>query len=197
MAEKTAFLTQVKEALIPIEEIIDIRLDGYRPAAVLLPLILVNGTWKLLFIHRSHNGEFHRGEVAFPGGGAEEEDKDLVATALRETREELGIPEKEITILGFLNSLTTVSRYVVTPIVGHVDWPVNLILETSEVLRVFSIPLDWLSDKANWHQQDVDILNRGKVSTVVYDEFDHEILWGLSAKITHAFIEKINKRGHR
>jgi 8-oxo-dGTP pyrophosphatase MutT (NUDIX family) len=197
MDDKTLFLNQVKESLIPLDELKEIKLEGHRPAAVLLPLFQEAGEWSLLFIHRAHNGEFHRGEVAFPGGGAEVEDHDLVATALRETREELGIPAERVNVLGFLNSLATVSRYIVTPIVGYIESPINLTIETSEVLRAFSIPLDWLSDPANWHHNEVDILNRGKVSTVVYNEFDHEILWGLSAKITQSFIERINKRGHR
>lgn len=191
MIGDTVFLETVKNSILPISALKNLKVEGLRPAAVLMPLICEDEKWKLLFIRRSDVGEIHRGEVAFPGGGMETSDGDLVATALRETREELGIPGQRIRTLGFLSSLATVSNYLVTPIVGYLDWPGELQLEQQEVVRAFTIPLEWLADKDNWKSREMDIPGRGTINTVVYKEFNGETLWGLTARMTQNLLDRI------
>jgi 8-oxo-dGTP pyrophosphatase MutT (NUDIX family) len=165
-------------------------------AAILVPLFLEQGTLKLLYIHRSDIGELHRGEVAFPGGSVEPEDANNFQTALRETKEELGIEAPEIQILGRLPQLPTVTKYAVTPVVGKLNWPTKISQNYIEVERFFSIPLNWLMDENNWEEKTFEIPNRGTVSTIVYKTYDHEILWGFTAKVTQMLIELI-KKGER
>ena len=192
--ENWLFINHLTSDLVPISLANPQQLDHLRLAAVLMPLFFEEGVWKLLFIHRSEMGEFHRGEVAFPGGAKEIEDQSIADTAKRETHEELGISPDQISILGSLWPIQTISNYFVTPIVGVLNWPLIIKQNKEEVARVFSIPLDWLMDDSNWRIREFDILGKGKINTIVYNLFDGEQLWGFSAKITQTLIQLIKKR---
>lgn len=189
MEEQSNLIEKIQNKLLPIEQLEDINSNGLKPAAVLIPFILDEGQWKLLFIHRSNKGEFHKGEVAFPGGARERKDVTLVDTALRETYEELGIPIEKIKILGFVHSFSTVSNYLVTPIIGIVEWPLRLIIEKDEVERAFSIPLDWLKDPANWTNRDFVMRNGESRNTIFYELYDDEVLWGITARMTTEIVD--------
>ncbi|MCD2499149.1 NUDIX hydrolase [Microbacterium nymphoidis] len=92
----------------------------------------------------------HAGEVAFPGGGAEPEDADIVATALREANEEIGVDAADVDILAQLPEVGTVSDFRVTPVIGWRKAPQHYVSvdegETADVLRV---SVAWLLDPAN------------------------------------------------
>ncbi len=169
-----------------------------REASVLIPLLKQNDDWHVLYIRRSKNlHDRHSGQVAFPGGASEGGDQDAIDTALRETREEIGISRDNITVVGTLPAYETVSYFRVTPIVGLLAWPCTMKLQTSEVARAFTIPLDWLLDDSHYtlrdRQQDTkqsgttrDVSRRRQV--VYFDEYDGEVLWGASARITLNFL---------
>ena len=167
--------------------------ENVRMAAVLVPLIHKDGEWQLLFTRRSAELVEHSGEVSFPGGSVEKGDRDFIQTALRETWEETGIPSSKIEILGDLNLFWTVSHYCLKPIVGVVDWPLPLTLNPPEVERAFSIPLSWLADQSNWQEVLWQSTNGGMVPVIIYNPFDGEKLWGITAKITQEFLRKIQK----
>ncbi|MPM12641.1 putative Nudix hydrolase NudL [bioreactor metagenome] len=188
------FIEQIKSVLEPLEKISDFQADGLRSAAVLLPFVKIADEWHVLFIHRADKGEFHRGEVAFPGGGREIGDHTLVETAKRETWEELGISTERIHAIGFLPPIPTISRYWVTPIIGIIDWPTPILVNPEEVKHFFTIPYKWLADPENWQEHELDIPERGKVLTIDYRRYQEEHLWGISARITNLLIERINKR---
>ena len=120
-----------------------------RPAGVLIPLICQDGEWQVLFIRRTESLATHKGQVAFPGGGSEAVDENIESTALRETYEEVGIRQENIHILGRLDTLKTNSGFLVTPIVGAVQIPIQLKLQPEEVARAFTIPLSWLADASH------------------------------------------------
>jgi 8-oxo-dGTP pyrophosphatase MutT (NUDIX family) len=184
---------QIKRELAAFASFKSLPDKNLKPAAVLVPILNDNGIWKCLFIRRSEIGEFHKGEVAFPGGGEETGDENIIQTALRETNEELGIVSTDIEVLGTLPEMKTISNYRVTPVIGIIKWPVNLTPSQDEVARVFSIPITWLMDGAHWKMSEIDIANRGKISTIIYDPYDGENLWGLTARITQLLIEIIKK----
>jgi 8-oxo-dGTP pyrophosphatase MutT (NUDIX family) len=192
--EESSLIKRIQEGLYPVNSKNDVIEDHLKQAAILVPLFFDKGIWKLLFIRRSNIGEFHRGEVAFPGGGKESVDQNMAETALRETREELGILPENIQILGEMKPLPTISKYFVTPIVGLLKTPMEIKPNSIEVARVFSIPLDWLMNDENWGLNTFEIDNRGKISTIVYNTFDEEKLWGFTAKVTQNLIEVINKK---
>jgi len=161
-----------------------------RPAAVLVPMFRHLEAWHLLFIRRTeYPGDHHSGEVAFPGGQSELGDADAAATALREAREEIGLDPERVVVLGELQPLHTASDYLITPVVGEIPWPLALRPDPSEVARVFGIPLAWLGDAANrriltWPAPD----HPEAREVVFYDQFDQELLWGVSARITVDFL---------
>lgn len=162
-------------------------------AAVLVPLLKKDGEWSLLFTRRADNLVDHRGEVSFPGGAVEKMDHDFVATALRETWEEIGLPPDKITILGSLHAFHTVSGYFLKPVIGVMDWPVDVRNNPGEVARTFCIPIRWLSNQNNWDDRPRKLQNGETVSVIHYHLYEGEILWGITARITHELIKLINK----
>jgi nudix motif 8 len=114
-----------------------------KKAAVLLPLCVINEQASILFTVRSRNLRNHQGEVSFPGGFHEQFDKDIVATALRETKEEIMIEADNITVLGLLNPTTNKNLSTeVTPVVGFLKEsnPEKFKWNPDEVENVFTIP---------------------------------------------------------
>ena len=92
-----------------------------KPAGVLIPVRQHESGLSVLLTQRSAELKHHAGQVSFPGGRMEETDADIEVTALRETREEIGIAEEHVAIIGYLETMPTVTGYAVTPIVGLVD----------------------------------------------------------------------------
>jgi 8-oxo-dGTP pyrophosphatase MutT (NUDIX family) len=164
-----------------------------RMAAVLVPFLWLDGQWHVLFIRRTHvDGDIHSGQVAFPGGGAEPGDEDPVATALREANEEIRLQANDIEIIGRLPRLRTISNFVVTPVVGILDWPAELVPNPAEVSRIFTIPLAWLVDPDNRTIQNRELPKPfGAVEVIYFNEHQGEILWGASARIMQKIIETL------
>ena len=93
----------------------------WRRAAVLLALLADGDDISVVFTLRTAHLHAHAGQVSFPGGGAEAHDADAIATALRESHEEIGLDPARVQVLGTLDSYITVSGYEVTPVVGLID----------------------------------------------------------------------------
>lgn len=160
-----------------------------------MPLLQEAGEWHLLFIRRTRNhNDRHSGQVAFPGGRADNGDKNLLATALREAEEEIKLHPSDVTVLGQLSDLLTISNYQVSPIVGQIPWPYALEPDSNEVARTFTIPLRWLADSNNYEVRPWTPLP-GKVEPypiIFYDEFKGETLWGASARMVMELMERLN-----
>jgi 8-oxo-dGTP pyrophosphatase MutT (NUDIX family) len=163
------------------------------PAAVLLPFLLKERRWHLLFIRRTfQKQDRHGGQVAFPGGRCDSQDQSVEAAALREAYEETGIVQKDVKILGKLRNLLTITGYQVTPIVGSIPWPYTLVPQPEEVSRIFTIPLHWLADPNNRVIRTREIHILGKSVPVIYFKpYNGETLWGASARITILLLEAL------
>jgi 8-oxo-dGTP pyrophosphatase MutT (NUDIX family) len=164
-------------------------------AAVLMLIIRVQDEWHLLLTRRTNAVRDHKGQVSFPGGARELSDSSIEMTALRETKEEIGLNPLNIRLITKFPSVSTISNYCITPCIGTTFWPQEIFPEEMEVDRVFTIPLHWLMEEENWEFR--TFLIPGTLEerhTVIYKPYDGEILWGISAQITHMFLNKIKNQ---
>jgi 8-oxo-dGTP pyrophosphatase MutT (NUDIX family) len=118
-------------------------------AAVLLPLVPRADGVHLLLTRRTEHLRDHAGQISFPGGRVEPEDDGPVATALRETEEEIGLPRAHIEVLGQLPVYTTVTAFQVTPVVALVSPGFTLAPDPAEVAEAFEVPLAYLMNPAH------------------------------------------------
>jgi len=118
-------------------------------AAVLVGLVQRDQGLQVLLTRRAEQLRDHAGQISFPGGRAEPEDASVEATALREAQEEVGLPYDRVELLGRLPAYTTVTHYVVTPVVALVRPPFDLKLDPFEVAEAFEVPLDYLMTPAH------------------------------------------------
>jgi 8-oxo-dGTP pyrophosphatase MutT (NUDIX family) len=167
--------------------------NTFYKSAVLLPIVVLLGEINILYTLRSASLDRHSGQVSFPGGLMERSDNSLLETALRETREEIGVTRDNIEILGQLKPQKTTSGGIVYPFVGIISTLASLKRNENEVERIFFIPLEWLCGPSHSSFKNF-VANDGKIRKVwFYDEYEGELLWGITAKITHEFIEIIKK----
>ena len=121
-------------------------------AAVLVPLVMRDSGTTLLLTRRTAHLRDHAGQISFPGGRVEPEDEGAVATALRETEEEIGLARQHIEVIGQLPVYTTVTAFEVSPVVALVRPGFQLTLDAFEVEEAFEVPLAFLMDPAH-HQR--------------------------------------------
>lgn len=162
-----------------------------REAAVLVPFLRIEDAWHILYIRRtSFEGDRHSGQVAFAGGKRDDEDSSLLATALREAEEEVGIAAADVEILGHINHHHTISEFQVRPYVAVMDWPYRLQLDEIEVARAFTMPLNWLAQASNYRTEERQHPDSNRPWPVVYyDLYDGEMLWGATARMTLSLID--------
>jgi 8-oxo-dGTP pyrophosphatase MutT (NUDIX family) len=150
-----------------------------RPAAVLVGMVERSEGLTVLFTRRTDHLYAHAGQISFPGGGAEEGDESLVATALRETEEEIGLHRRHVEVIGRLPEYCTVSGYCVTPIVGLVQPPFELSPDKFEVAEVFEVPLAFLLDARNHRSE--SFLRDGRRREYYAMPYGHYYIWGATA----------------
>ena len=109
----------------------------------------------------------------------EESDADILATALRETHEEIGIPPEDVAVVGFLDPMPTVTGYAVTPVVGLLADPGDLAIDTSEVEYVFEVPLPFLLDRRNQRAAEREF--HGQKMAIVEYVYEDRRIWGATA----------------
>lgn len=126
-------------------------------ASVLVPLVNRDDGLQVLLTRRTAHLRDHAGQISFPGGRAEAHDADAAATALREAQEEVGLDPAKVELLGHLPTYSTVTNFVVTPVVGLVQPPFELALDRFEVDEAFEVPLAFLMDPAHHRRHDWEV----------------------------------------
>ncbi|MDM0043661.1 CoA pyrophosphatase [Variovorax dokdonensis] len=169
----------------------DPRLVDREPAqaAVLLPIVQRERP-TLLLTERSTRMRSHSGQVAFPGGRVDPEDADIVMAAKREALEEVGLLPEFIEVLGVLPVYTTITAFVVTPVVALVRPGFELELNPDEVADAFEVPLDFLMNPANHrrHAMVGEGLNARQWFSMPYQDADQErFVWGATAAMLRNF----------
>ncbi|TCI10589.1 CoA pyrophosphatase [Dyella soli] len=161
-----------------------------RPAAVLVGLR--EGVQpRLVLTVRTDHLQDHAGQVAFPGGRTDPEDADAIATALRESEEEIGLARALVTPLGFLDRFETISGYCITPVVACIDPDARLYPAPGEVAEVFEVPLSFFLDPANLRRYTMEF--RGHRRDMV--EFVHggHRIWGATAAMLFNLLQRMGR----
>lgn len=150
-----------------------------RPAAVLVPVVVRRQSLNIILTKRSEDLPVHPGQVSFPGGGVEEEDRDAVHTALREAEEEIGLDPGRVEVLGQLDVYKTRTGFEIFPVVGLLTPPFDLTPEPGEVAEIFEIPLTFIMDRNN-HQRHS---REWQGTTRQFFVFPHDThyIWGATA----------------
>jgi len=159
-------------------------------ASVLIPLVQRAELQVLLTLRPDHMNS-HSGQIAFPGGKADPEDADAIATALREAQEEVGLSPHWVDVLGSLPVYTTGSAFIVTPVVALIDPNCRVVPNPDEVADVFEVPLAFLMNPANHrhHQFELRGEQRHWLSMPYRDTATgvERFIWGATAGMLRNF----------
>ena len=157
-------------------------------ASVLIPLVQRERLYVLLTLRPTHMNS-HSGQIAFPGGKADPEDSDAIATAMREAQEEVGLEPAFVQVIGNLPIYTTGSAYIVTPVVALVQPGLTLQINADEVADVFEVPLDFLMDPANHRHHVVELAGEQRrwMSIPYMDGTTERFIWGATAGMLRNF----------
>ncbi|AGU48681.1 putative hydrolase, nudix family [Variovorax paradoxus B4] len=153
-------------------------------AAVLVPIVQRPQGATVLLTERTAHLSNHSGQVAFPGGRVDPEDANVAAAALREAWEEVGLSARFIEVLGSLPTYTTITSFIVTPVVALVKPEFELTINPYEVALAFEVPLAWLMDPANHRRHTVpapDGTRREWYSMPYQDGTEERFVWGATA----------------
>lgn len=159
-----------------------------RPAAVLIPIIERPHGLSLILTQRSAKLRQHAGQISFPGGRYEPQDKTLLTTALRETEEEIGLPREHIEVIGRLQDYPVLSNFMIRPYVGFVTLQAPLVAEAGEVAEIFEVPLADILDLNNHYAY--------RIKKFIYDRvyfipWQHRNIWGATAGILRELAEQL------
>jgi len=165
--------------------------EPLKPASVLVPLIERASDYHVLLTQRAAHLKNHAGQISFPGGRQEPEDASVVATALRETREEVGLAADFISIAGLLDTYETRTGYLVTPVVGFVRDGFELTLDSFEVAHAFEVPLEFVLDPSN-HVIETRPWNGAERRYYVL-QYEQHYIWGATAGMLVDLYRRLSK----
>ena len=152
-----------------------------RRAAVLIPIVERPEGLTVLLTLRTDHLTSHAGQIAFPGGRAEELDSSPIETALRESEEEIGLHRRHISIVGVLPDYITGSAYRVVPVVGLVKPPFDLIADPGEVAEIFEVPLAFLMNGMHHQRMSVELPDRAGKRSFYAMPYERFFIWGATA----------------
>ena len=166
-----------------------IRVPGGKHAGVLVPLYTdPAGALHAVFTRRHDDLRRHPGEISFPGGRRDEGDVDLCATALREAREEIGLPADAVELLGALQPTPTfVTNYAIYPFVGLIEPGFEWVLGEDEVAEVLELPLEAL--RAAYGER--RLVRKGIPFRTPTYEVDGHLIWGATGRILQDLLSRI------
>ena len=179
---------ELGRALLEPDEAAKLDVRGRTDAAVLVALAVDDGQLMAVLTERRADLRRHAGEISFPGGRRDEGDADLVATALREAHEEIGLPPEAVEVIGALQPTPTIATgYAVYPFVGLIDPGQNWKLSPREVAEVLEVPLAALS--AGYGRR--RLIRRGipiRTDTYIVDD---RLIWGATARILADLFDRL------
>lgn len=162
-----------------------LHIEGFRQAAVLVPLLQGEEGLELLFTIRASGLRSHASQISFPGGRVDKGES-LSEAARRETFEEIGLTVPEDALLGHLDEHPSPARYIVTPIVAALPWPQPLTLNQAEVSGTFTVPLEVLSKLEPYVEERQMLQYRRHLHFYPYGE---RLIWGLTGNILKSLLD--------
>ncbi|WP_449244805.1 NUDIX hydrolase [Desulfobacca acetoxidans] len=162
------------------------------PAAILIPLFFRGSELMMLFTQRTYLVKHHRGQISFPGGVFDPEDDNLLSTALRESQEEIGLAPEKIDVLGYLNTSLTTTGFLVHSFVGLIPYPYDFKLNTREVARLLSYPVQELLQPHRWRTGPHEW--EGRLTSVFYCQMPDTTIWGATAHILVDFLAVLDPK---
>jgi 8-oxo-dGTP pyrophosphatase MutT (NUDIX family) len=182
------FIDQIRNTLSSRQRRV-IEHPPFSHAAVLIPLFKKGEDCHLLFTKRSDQVKYHKGEISFPGGVVDEEDLELISTAIREAFEEIGLRESDIQIIGVLDDIVTITEFIVTPIIGLFPYPYPFEVSEMEIAELIEVPLSSLLDEDCFSEREIF---RGGQKEIVYAyQYGKHMIWGATARILKQFLDLI------
>jgi 8-oxo-dGTP pyrophosphatase MutT (NUDIX family) len=148
-------------------------------AAVLVPIVSHAQGLTVLFTQRTTHLKAHSGQISFPGGRAEATDPTVEFTALRETQEEIGLPLERVEVLARMPEYLTRTGFRVTPVIGLLTPPLELVPDDREVAEVFEVPLQFLLDERNYKKEIREL--QGRMANYYVIQYDDRRIWGVTA----------------
>jgi len=168
---------------------------GLVRAAVLIPLFKKNGEYHVLLTRRTEKVSHHKGQISFPGG-RQDQGEDLLATALREAKEEMGIDEKDVRILGELDDMCTISSdFCISPFVGLIPHPYPFKINRQEIEEILEVPLSVFLDETKFREELGS--RNGEPVPVYFYQHDEHTIWGATARILKQLADLISSEGKR
>jgi 8-oxo-dGTP pyrophosphatase MutT (NUDIX family) len=162
-------------------------LVGHGRAAVLVPLLDAPDGLELLFTVRASGLARHAGQVAFPGGRLEA-GEDVVAAALREAEEEVGLLVEATDVLGLLDDRPSPYALIATPVVARVAWPAPLRLDPGEVAEAFTLPLAALAATRPLLEERE---HEGRVRSMARYRVAEREVWGLTGSVVKDLLDRL------
>jgi len=161
-----------------------------RPAGVLIALWSGPSGTEMILTKRSSRLKHHPGQIAFPGGKVDPGDDGPVGAALRESWEEVGLPQDRVTVLGTLTQHETVTGFLVTPVLGTISGDFSPLPEAGEVEEVFSVPLSHVTTPANFRIERRRW--RGEWRRYYAVPYGPYYIWGATARILRGLAERLS-----
>ena len=165
-------------------------------AAVLILLYPKKGSYFTVFMQRPDYEGIHSGQISFPGGKREISDKNIIETAVREAKEEIGADPAKISVIGTLTPLfIPVSNTVVTPVIGTTDQPPCLKHNPDEVVFIIEADIKRLTDPTTIKTKAIEI--GGEIIKIKYFDYDGNVIWGATAMILSELLTLITRINFR
>ena len=158
------------------------------PKAAVLIALTDEENPEVIYTLRSNKVSSHQGEVSFPGGMQEESDTSLIITALRESEEEIGLPQNYVKILGSLDTMVSRFNISVTPFVGVILGDVELNTSSEEIEACFKVPLSFLLKDKRYRNDEVN--RSGETFYMPAYKYSSYVIWGLTAMIRVNFLNR-------
>lgn len=186
------FFARLKAVLSPLDSSIECP-EGLRAAGVLVPLRARGDEVTVVLARRTERVPHHKGQICFPGGSRDPGDVDLLATALREAGEELGILREDVELLGAMDPVETVTGFAIRPYVARIPAESVFLLDEFEMEQVFEAPLSVFGEFDRYRR--AESMFRGRENSVYFFDFGPHTIWGATARILRQLAKLVTAAG--